>query len=209
MTIPPYRRHLDVAGSVADEIDIAARQLAADGHPSGIDGDPGSLESSGRQVMAFEETFQNRARRGSVFADEADNTLGGRVRNEPVEVRRVIGDEPDAHRVGRHALGQIHDGLHQGDRARLGPTRRLRHPADGAVRTHHGAKLGVLGAPALSALHHHRQGMVGLLERKEFLSELDSRTGPYRRGSQLLDQACCAQSRGRAGGAQFSPHGRR
>ena len=84
-----HRRDLDVAGSVSHQIDIAARQLAADGNPPGIDGDPGPLESSGLKVMPFQETFQNRPRLRSVFADQTHHALGGRVRNEPVEIGSV------------------------------------------------------------------------------------------------------------------------
>ena len=55
----PQRRDLDMAGRVSHQIDITARQLAADGNPPGIDGNSGPLESSGFKVMPFQEAFQD------------------------------------------------------------------------------------------------------------------------------------------------------
>src|ERR1035437_2754917 len=85
-----YRGNLHMAGGVSHQIHIATGQLAAHRNPAGIDGDSRPLVAHGRQAMFVEEAFQNGLRRSPVFTDETDNSLSGRMWNEPVEIGGVL-----------------------------------------------------------------------------------------------------------------------
>src|SRR6516164_1632192 len=104
-----------------------------DGSPLRVHRNPCGLIFQRLKVLSLEEAFECLEGVGTAFADQADHSSHWRIGYQPVEVRRIGGDEPYAANIGWHTLGQTHSRLHQGHRALSWPARNSSHSADSSV----------------------------------------------------------------------------
>ena len=97
---PPDRCHLHLAGRVANQIDITLTDALVDGERSCKPRDSGSLKLDRLEPPFLQEPVEAAANRLAVASDQAEYSPRRGLRDEPVEVRGVLRDEPDPRRVG-------------------------------------------------------------------------------------------------------------
>src|SRR5215469_5196205 len=123
----------DLRGSIADQIDEALAHAATDWNPPFVGRNTGALKFERFEAAPFEKIFQVAARVGAGFADQAEGAARGRFGNEPVEVRRVLGNEPHPRGVRRHVFWKGDHGLNKRNRVERHPTGGACHAAGRAV----------------------------------------------------------------------------
>ena len=96
-------------------------------------------------MALFHESIEAFARVVAVFADQAERGGFLRFGNEPIEIRRVAGDEPHAHGIGRHIARHFDNCLDQRHGALARPTGGLGHAALRAVGADDGVGVDLLG----------------------------------------------------------------
>src|SRR5690348_11059789 len=104
--------------------------LAAHGNPSAINGNTRALPFQRFQLFLLEEILEAAFRVAAVLANDAERGAIPRFRNQPIEVRRVVGHKPDARGIRRTIFGEPDDGLHK----RNGLNRRPAGSASDAAR---------------------------------------------------------------------------
>lgn len=107
-----HGRDFDLGGGVADEINMAVADALSNGDPLAIDGNARALPLEGLEMFFFKEAFEAALGVASLFADHAKSGAFGVFRDEPIKIRSVVGDEPNASGIGGAILGQADDGLH-------------------------------------------------------------------------------------------------
>jgi len=110
---PSDGRNFDVACGVAHQIYFAARETAAHRNPFRINRNSGRLVLQRFEVVLFQESLERPASLRAFFADQSEDSTGRGIRDEPVKVGSIVGDEPHSCRIGRHVFWQANHRLHQ------------------------------------------------------------------------------------------------
>jgi len=182
-----YGGDFDLRGGVADQEDFAIADAPADGYPLLIDRDTGALPLEGLHVFLFEEALDAAFGVAAIFADDAERSAFGGFGNEPVEVGRVVGDEPDAGGVRGTVFGQADDGLHEGHRFDGRPAGGASDTAGGAIGADEVVGVDLVLAARGVNLNFEAMAVGG--EAEEASIEIESRASLLGGASQGGDQA--------------------
>ena len=125
-----------LGGGVADEKNIAVANALLDGNPLFVDGNARALPFERLEIFVFEEAFEAALGVAAVHADDAQRAALGGFGDQPVEIGRVVGDEPDAGGVGGAVFGKADDGLHERHGFNRRPAGSAGDAAGGAVGSH-------------------------------------------------------------------------
>ncbi len=129
-------RDFDLGGGVADEKNIAIADAFLDGYPFAVDGNARALPFERLEIFLFEEAFQAALGVAALLADDAQSAALWGFGDQPIKIRSVVGDEPDAGGVDGAILGEAHDGLHERNGFNRRPSGGARDAAGGAVSAH-------------------------------------------------------------------------
>ena len=76
-------------GGVADQIDAPRADAALDRNPAGIHRNFRALKGERGEAALVEKCFEAAASLLTLFADESERALPGRIGNQPIKIRRV------------------------------------------------------------------------------------------------------------------------
>ena len=178
-----------VSGRVADEVHGALAELPLHGNPAVVRGNARALKFDGVELALFEEALEAAARIRAIFADDAERAALARFGNQPVEIRRVVRDEPDARGIGRHVFRQRHDRLHERNGFERRPSGRARDAAGGSVTSDNGVGANFLAAAVFGALGLDDETAAIRMQAAKAAAELDFRASLLRLRRESLDQS--------------------
>jgi len=92
-------RDLDMRRGVTHQIDVGVSHPPFCRYPPGVAGNAGRLKPERLEVMALEKALETAPGIWAVFADQPQRAVRGRLRNQPVEVGRLVRMKPDPRRV--------------------------------------------------------------------------------------------------------------
>src|SRR5271155_2113229 len=100
-------------GGVAHQKNLAVADAPAHGNPLFVNRNARTLPLERLHIFLLQKALDAALGVAAVFTNDAQRAAFRGFGNQPVEIRRVVRDEPDARGVRGAILGQAHDGLHQ------------------------------------------------------------------------------------------------
>src|SRR5579863_3053343 len=88
------RGHFDLRCCIADEVNVAVAYAPLHRNPAAINRDTRTLPIQRIELFFFEKALETFLGVAAVFADDSQSAAVRRLRNQPVEIRRVVGHEP-------------------------------------------------------------------------------------------------------------------
>src|SRR5262249_24382908 len=132
------------------------------------------LKANRVELFSLEEAFKDAASARSIFADKAERTPTIGFRNEPVEIRRVVGNEPDAYGSGRIVGREPDDGLDERHGRCAPPAGGFGDVAARAVRANIGVRFANLAATSAGGVFSdHTNAAIRTFEADELAREVD------------------------------------
>src|SRR5262249_45062389 len=86
----------DLSGGIANKVDLAVTHAALNRNPTAINRDARALPFQRLHSFFFEEASHATRGVAAVFADDAESGALGIFRDQPVKIRSVVGNKPDA-----------------------------------------------------------------------------------------------------------------
>src|SRR5690242_13134226 len=146
-------------------------------NPARINRNARALEFDGLESLFLQELFESTAHLRTAFADYTQRALRRRFRYEPVEIRRVLRNEPDARRVPSHILRQLHNRLHQRHCTHRFPSSSAPHASRRTIPADHGIGMNLFTRSVRASLNLKGDAAPIRLKRVETLSKFQLRTG--------------------------------
>jgi hypothetical protein len=128
-----HRGNLYLSRCVTHQIHFTAADAALYGNPLFVNGNARALPFEGLEALFFQESIETTLGVLAVFADDAKRGAIRGLRNRPVEIRSIVGNEPNPGCVLRAIFGKFHHGLNQGDSFHGRPASGASDPADRAI----------------------------------------------------------------------------
>ena len=130
--------NLYLSSRIPDKINLPLPHSARDRHPALVNGNARTLECQWGELPLLQEPFEISPGFLAFYPDQAQNTAVGRLRNEPIEIRCIVGNKPHADGISRHSTRQPHQSLNEWRGNLAAPATRLGHPASRTIGSDNG-----------------------------------------------------------------------